>query len=58
MTEYERGFRDGYKAVVALLHKEAGELNDPHAKAVLNAVAFHLGVERGKIAVVRGEKQP
>lgn len=57
MTEYERGFMDGFKAVVALFHERAMEMNDPHAKAVLNSMAFHLGTQRGKICVVKSEPE-
>ena len=36
-------FNQGVRACIAWLHKRAGEMADPHARAVLNTAAFHLG---------------
>ena len=43
--EYRRGYHDGLREAIAWIHAQAEEMNDPHAKAVLNTEAFHLGVE-------------
>lgn len=42
--DYKRGHADGLRAAVAWLHKRANEMNDPHAKAILNGAAFNLGL--------------
>jgi len=42
--QYEDGRRNGIKACVEWLHAEAKMMNDPHARAVLNDAAFHMGV--------------
>ena len=44
-NEYRRGYHDGLREAIAWLHARAEAMNDPHAKAVLNTAAFHLGVE-------------
>ncbi|NVZ10566.1 hypothetical protein HW932_14975 [Allochromatium humboldtianum] len=44
-NEYRRGYHDGLREAIAWIHARAEEMNDPHAKAVLNTAAFHLGVE-------------
>lgn len=41
--DYERGFRDGIRSAVTWLHNLADEMNDPHARLVLNCAAFNLG---------------
>lgn len=46
--EYQRGYRDGLREAITWLHARAEEMNDPHAKAILNTAAFHLGVETAK----------
>lgn len=43
--EYTQGRRAGLKWAISWLHERANEMNDPHAKAVLNSAAFNLGVE-------------
>ena len=43
--EYRRGYHDGLREAITWLHARAEEMNDPHAKAILNTAAFHLGVE-------------
>lgn len=45
MPEYKRGRRDGFRLAITWLHTRASEMNDPHAKAVLNSAAFSLGVD-------------
>ena len=46
---YATGFRDGYRAAITVLHAWAKTMNDPHAEAVLNSAAFHLGWSRQHI---------
>lgn len=40
--DYYRGVR----ACIAWLHERALEMNDPHAKAILNSAAYLLGVDK------------
>ncbi|OFX01733.1 MAG: hypothetical protein A3E78_03715 [Alphaproteobacteria bacterium RIFCSPHIGHO2_12_FULL_63_12] len=47
-TEYDRGFDDGLRWAITWLHKRALEMNDIHAKNILNTAGFHLGVEGGE----------
>jgi hypothetical protein len=44
-NEYRRGYHDGLREAIAWLQARAREMNDPHAKAILNTAAFHLGVD-------------
>jgi hypothetical protein len=39
------GKRDGIRYAITWLHRRAEEMNDQHAKAVLNSAAFYLGNE-------------
>lgn len=39
------GKRDGLRYAITWLHRRAGQMNDPHARAVLNSAAFDLGNE-------------
>ena len=41
--QYRNGHRRAIRACVAWLHRQSAEMNDPHAKQVLNAAAFQLG---------------
>lgn len=41
--DYDRGWQDGLRWAVTWLHNRSDEMNDPHAKQVLNAAAFNLG---------------
>lgn len=43
--EYERGFTDGYRWAIAWLHARALEMNDPHARTIINTAAFNMGVD-------------
>lgn len=43
--QYQQGRRNGVKACVEWLHEEAGKMNDPHARALLNTAAWHMGVQ-------------
>lgn len=42
--QYEQGRRNGIKWAVTWLHQRAAEMNDPHAKIVLNSAAFNMGL--------------
>lgn len=39
------GHRNGVKWAIEWLHRRAKEMNDPHAKEILNTAAFNMGVE-------------
>lgn len=41
--DYDRGWHDGIRCAVTWLHNRAAEMNDPHARALYNSAAFHLG---------------
>lgn len=43
---YEDGRRNAIRACVRWLHERASQMNDPHAKAVLNSAAFALGTDK------------
>lgn len=45
MPDYKRGRRDGFRFAIQWLHTRAAEMNDPHARAVLNSAAFNLGAD-------------
>lgn len=44
-NEYRRGYHDGLREAITWLHARAREMNDPHAKGILNTAAFHLGTD-------------
>lgn len=50
--ERRRGHRAGIRWAIAWLHERAGEMNDPHAKTILNTAAFHMGVEAKDVQIV------
>ena len=39
------GYRNAARRAVELVHEEAAKMNDPHARQLLNGMAFSLGVE-------------
>jgi hypothetical protein len=43
--EYEQGNRAAIKWAITWLHERANEMNDPHARLVLNSAAFNMGVD-------------
>lgn len=43
--QFRQGRRNGVKGCVEWLHAEAARMNDPHARAVLNSAALHMGTE-------------
>lgn len=43
--ERRQGKRDGLRWAISWLHRRADEMNDPHAKVILNCAAFNLGNE-------------
>lgn len=40
--DYVDGRRNGIKWAITWLHQRAEEMNDPHAKAILNTAAFNM----------------
>lgn len=44
--ERERHHYAGVRASIAWLHQYSATMNDPHARAILNAAAFSLGVSK------------
>lgn len=48
MDDFERGKRVGIRTAIRWLHARADEMNDGHAKAILNTAAFNLGVDRAQ----------
>ena len=57
VSDYERGHQDATREIIAWLHTEALQMNDPHARGILNGAAFSLGVasksETAKALVAR-----
>lgn len=51
-----RQFNRGVKAAIQWLHEEAARMNDPHARAILNSAAFHLGVRKPDFASVVADR--
>lgn len=43
IPEYERGYGDAMTAAIAWLHARAEQMNDPHARSILNSAATNLG---------------
>lgn len=43
--QFTQGRRNGVKWAIEWLHKRATEMNDDHAKAVLNSAATNMGWE-------------
>ena len=41
---YRDGFREASKMAVSALHQEANMMNDPHARRILDAAAFAIGI--------------
>lgn len=53
MNEDRRiGQRAGIRWAIAWLHKQANEMNDPKAKAILNTAAHGLGVDAKALQIV------
>lgn len=46
---YEDGIKRGIRMAITRLHKRALEMNDPHAKTIINTAAFHLGVHLNEL---------
>ena len=53
-AEARRNFDRGVRWAIKWLHEEAREMNDPHAKSVLNSAGFHLGTALAATAYVPG----
>lgn len=60
MPSHERklGHRDGIRSAITWLHERAKEMNDPHARQVLNSAATNLGweISRTETVVEQPEK--
>ncbi len=52
MNDRIQGQRAGIRWAITWLHKSAREMNDPHAKMVLNNAAFQMGVEAKNLQIV------
>ncbi len=48
-----RGRREGMQWAVSWLHNRAEEMNDPHARQVLQAAAFQMGNDAKKVPDIR-----
>lgn len=46
------GQRAGIRWAIAWLHKRAGEMNDPHARTILNTAAYQMGVDAKNLQTV------
>lgn len=44
--QYTQGYRAAWKDAIEWLRRRVDEMNDPHAKAVLNSAAFSLGAAK------------
>ena len=42
---WHEGRRNGIKWAVAWLHRRGGQMNDPHAKAILDVAAHDMGID-------------
>lgn len=42
--QYLSGYRAASKRATSLVHEQAALMNDPHAKQLLNVMAFELGL--------------
>ena len=51
-----RGRREGMQWAVSWLHNRAEEMNDPHARTVLQAAAFQMGNDAKKAMTVRAAR--
>lgn len=56
MDPYKRGHRDGIRWAITWLHERGKEMNDPHAKAVLDSAAFNMGNEGKRVAPIDCEQ--
>jgi hypothetical protein len=41
--EYRRGYHDAMRKCVSMLHESAQQMNDDHARRVLNSAALDIG---------------
>ncbi len=55
---YPRGHRDGIKWAITWLHKRAVEMNDHHAKAILNTAAFNMAKQEPFLFTSEGPASP
>lgn len=57
--EYRRGHRDGIKAAVTWLHRQADKMNDDHARGILNGACVSGASHKARVVGIdtpeRGE---
>jgi hypothetical protein len=46
------GQRAGIRWAIAWLHKRANEMNDPHARTILNTAAFNMSADAKGLRIV------
>lgn len=44
-------FRNGVRFAISWLHARALEMNDPHARAILNSAGYNLGLDLPNVVV-------
>ena len=55
--QYNEGRRNGVKWAVTWLHQRALEMNDQHARQILNLAATDMGKEATFEGLLNGDKQ-
>jgi len=56
--DFKRGQAAGKRWAVTWLHDRAKEMNDPHARQVLNSAGFNMGVAAKKAEIVDDTPTP
>ncbi len=51
-SQHTEGYRRAAKDAIEWLHDRASEMNDPHARSILNSAAYSLGVAFGSKDVI------
>lgn len=57
-SQFKQGRRKGIKWAVTWLHRRAAEMNDPHARLVLNSAAFGIGWQAKRLPPVKPRQKP
>jgi hypothetical protein len=57
MSDHEKrrikaAHKAGVRWAIAWLHKRALEMNDPHARVILNTAGYHMGIELSRSDVL------
>jgi len=50
--DYKLGTTHGVRWAITWLHERARQMNDPHAKAILNSAGFNMGVDAKDVRFV------